>query len=93
MTLYLLFLLLFFNNNFFMIIFISYFHMKYLILIFLIILLVCRPMEFLNCSQPQDLEENETARLLLGYGCTKAGHLKFSYVSDFLLYTFFKILI
>ncbi|CAI9723701.1 Hypothetical predicted protein [Octopus vulgaris] len=31
------------------------------------------PMEFLNCSPPQDLEENETAREMLGYGCTKWG--------------------
>lgn len=35
------------------------------------------PMEFLNCSQPQDLEENETARLYLGYGCTKWGGRRF----------------
>ena len=47
----------------------------------------CRPMEFLNCSQPQDLEENDTARNILGYGCTKAGLILKIFISCF--YDFF----
>lgn len=89
MTLYLSFLLLLFNNNIFYDNFYKLLSYEIFNTDFSHNFTCCRPMEFLNCSQPQDLEENETARLLLGYGCTKAGHFKFSYVSDFLLYTFF----
>lgn len=30
-----------------------------------------RPLEFLNCSDPLDLNGNATRRQELGYGCTK----------------------
>lgn len=33
--------------------------------------LVFRPLDFLECSEPLDLKGNETARQDLGYGCTK----------------------
>ena len=35
------------------------------------LLLFCRPMEFLNCSEPLNLNGNETRKKELGHGCLK----------------------
>ncbi|XP_064603218.1 TM2 domain-containing protein 2-like [Liolophura sinensis] len=38
------------------------------------------PNEFIDCEPPEDLQGNETARQILGYGCTKWGGERFENV-------------
>ncbi|XP_041370530.1 TM2 domain-containing protein CG11103-like [Gigantopelta aegis] len=38
------------------------------------------PLEFLNCSEPEDLKGNTTERKILGYGCTEWGNERYEEV-------------
>ena len=48
---------------------------------------ICRPLEFLNCSEPQDRKENETVDVETGrkYGCSKVSFFNSLCTTDFFL--------